>query len=123
MKRNRSAFDRIINFRRMKTKHRRISVRSDSSSFISHAKCMSRVINHFQTIFFCNSFNFLNITYVSINMNRNNCRCPIRDQTFQLFHIDCIIFRINITKYRCKTISHNRVSCRCKCKRSCNYLS
>ena len=64
----------------------------------------------------------LHIAQIAVDVNRKDGTGPVRDQTFQHFHIHGIIFPVNVTKYRSQPVSHDRVGGGGKTERGGDHL-
>ena len=118
-----SSLNRVIDLCRMKTQHRRVAKLSYPASLPCFSKCMCRIIDHAEIMALCDLLDPLHIAEISVDMNRNNRTRLIRNQLLNLVHIHCIIFLIDVAKYRCQAISHNRMCRGSKAERGRDDLS
>src|SRR4051812_1097995 len=94
-------------FSGMETGGRYVAIFENAAAFIFYAKCMGRIIDHFQIVFPGYLFYFLHIAWIAIYMGGQYACSLIRDSFFYFLGVYVQGIRVNIYKYRPAVFPYN----------------
>ena len=104
---DRSALDGVEHLGRVKAEHRGVTEAGRTYAAAKHPEAVRRVINDRQPVSAGDFSDPVHIAEVAVYMHRQNRRCPLGNQRFQLLRVQGIGNRVDVAEHRGAAAAHD----------------